>query len=144
MGTEFGYVYDYEFSMVDEEEINSKHKAKKPKTNGAKVLLFDIRTKFIAVLRTDDEEEERVLIDSERYDTSVYEDESDMFLCQHIFERLKDYWMTFPEILTLTRSAFAFAKQMAASPANERLRLIPVVVSLEVFSFYCAERGRIK
>ncbi|KAL3622398.1 hypothetical protein CASFOL_033809 [Castilleja foliolosa] len=133
MGTEFGYVYDYEFSMVDEEEINSKHKAKKLKSNGSRVLLFDIRTNFIVVLRSD-EGIRHELIDSERYDTSVYDDEPDMFLCQHLLERLKDYWMTFPEIRTLTRSAFAFAKQMAARPANERLRLIPVVVSLEVFT----------
>ncbi|KAL3613663.1 Presenilin, signal peptide peptidase [Castilleja foliolosa] len=78
MGSKFGYEYRYDFSMVDEDEINSKYKSASPKSIGARILLFDIRTKFIAVLRTDKEgEEERVLIDSEKYDTALYEDEPD-------------------------------------------------------------------
>ncbi|KAL3629600.1 hypothetical protein CASFOL_026822 [Castilleja foliolosa] len=134
MGSEFGYEYHYDFSLVDEDEINSKYKsAASPKSNGARILLFDIRTKFIAVLRTDKEGEERVLIDSEKYDTALYEDEpDDVFLRIHVFNRLDDYWMTIPELYKFTRSAFDFAKQMSSDPANANLRLIPVVVSFEV------------
>ncbi|GFP93357.1 E3 ubiquitin protein ligase rie1 [Phtheirospermum japonicum] len=131
MGSEFGYEYRYGFSMVDENQINSKFKSKKPTEDGGRVFVFEIRTNFIAVLWTD-YEEERVLIDSESFDTYLENAPDDMFLRVNTCYRLKDYWMTLSEITNFTRSAFAFAERMAARPENASLSHIPVVVSFEV------------
>ncbi|GFQ07380.1 hypothetical protein PHJA_002882100 [Phtheirospermum japonicum] len=111
MGSGFGYEYRYEFSIVNEDEINSQHKLKR--SDGVKTFLFEIRTNF--VLKKKD----------------VYEYTNGYILYLMAGYRLYEYWMTKQEIRKLFDDAFDFAKRMAADDPQPN-NIIPVVVDLDV------------
>ncbi|GFP87069.1 E3 ubiquitin-protein ligase rnf126 [Phtheirospermum japonicum] len=122
-----GYEYNYEFSMVDEAEIKSNYKKKLK----GKAYLYEFRTKFVLKRRPEEgvADDGVVVMDSERYDARLYEGGKKFGLYLMGGFRMKEYWMSYDEILYILDEAIDFAK---ADPHQQQSQVTAVVVSLEV------------